>query len=73
MVVALLLPVAPCRPLVGLFNRDVGNLLRDDEGVTPVDLGVLLLEGAVLGRVGVVEGGFNWDPGALEVDLAPGL
>ena len=48
-------------------------MLRDDEAVTLVDLSVLLLEGAVLGRVGVVEGGFNWDLSVLEVDLEPGL
>jgi hypothetical protein len=48
-------------------------LLRDDETFTLVNLGVRLLEGAVFGRVGVVDGGFNWDPGVLEVDLEPGF
>lgn len=50
----------------------VGNLLR---GIEPValDLGVLLLEGAVVGLVGVVTEGFTLDPGVLEVDLELGL
>ena len=52
------------------------------EGVTPcvlvrseaaVDFGMLLLEGAVAGRVGVVKGGFNWDPEVLGAVLDPGL
>lgn len=49
-----------------------GNLVRNDEPAA-LNLGVLLLDGAVVGRVGVMEVGFTWDPGVLVVDLELGL
>ena len=55
--------------VLGVFNCDVGNLLR----TIALDLGILLLGGAVVGRVGVVTEVFTLDPGVLEPDLDPGL
>ena len=64
---------APVR-LRGLFSWEGVTpcvLVRSEEAA--VGFGMLLLEGAVACRVGVVKGGFNWDPEALGAVLDPGL
>ena len=67
----LLPPVAVVRGLFNLEGEVPGNL--DCNEVEAVDLGVVFdVVGAVVGREGVVAGGFNLDPTARGVDL-PGL
>ena len=65
---------APVR-IRGLFSWEgvTPCVLVRSEAEAAVDFGMLLLEGAVAGRVGVVKGGFNWDPEVLGAVLDPGL